>query len=44
MEHLEAIGDSFLANGDGFFVDKLFRDKPMAPKYDSLFESKNNRT
>ena len=34
MQDLEAIGDSFLANGDGFFVDKMFRNKPMAPKYD----------
>ena len=43
MKDLEEIGDSFLANNDGFFVAKAFCQVTMAPKYESLFESNNNR-
>ena len=44
MKDFEEIGDSFLANNDGFFVAKAFRGVNMAPKYDSLFDSNNNCT
>ena len=43
MKDLKEIGDSCLANGDCFFVAKAFRSVNMAPKYDFLFESNNNR-
>ena len=43
MKDLKEIWDSFLANNDGFFVAKAFHGMDMAPKYDSLFESNNNR-
>ena len=44
MKDLEAIGDSFLANNDGYFVGKAFRNLAVSSKYGSLFESNNNRT
>ena len=43
MKDLEETGDSFLANNDGFFVAKAFRQVTMAPKRESFFESNNNR-
>ena len=44
LKEVEDIGDSFLANKDGFFVARAFKGSPMAPKYDCLFDSNNNRT
>ena len=44
VKEVEDIGDSFLANKDGFFVARAFKGCPMAPKYDCLFGSINNRT
>ena len=44
MKDLHEIGDSFLANNDGFFVAKAFCGENTAPKYDSLFDSNINRT
>ena len=41
---LEEIGDSFLANGDGFFVKNAFRRTNLDSKYKSLLETPNNRT
>ena len=43
-KELEDIGDSFLANGDGFFVKGSFRRINLDPKYKSLLESPNDRT
>ena len=46
MKDLEAIGDSFFANGDGYFVVRTFNilSMAMAPKCDSLMDSNNNLT
>ena len=44
VKEAEDIGDFFLANKDGFFVARAFKGYPMAPKYDCLFKSNNNRT
>ena len=43
-KELDDIGDSFLANRDGFFVKNSFRRVNLDPKHKALLETPNNRT